>query len=174
MDELVEVIKRKFDGSVKSVWEGKIVERDDAWLTVYHDGRAHRKHAGETPADVPPHALRSFWLDHPLAVIFVFDERGRFLQAKCDASPPLAIDGTALSFVDLDLDVVVRPDLSYFTKDEDDFVERSQAMGYGPEVVAAARKGIRLGIELIEKRQPPFDGSAERLLGRILAAEGPL
>jgi hypothetical protein len=47
-------------------------------------------------------------------------------------------------------------------------------MAYPPKVIAAARAGVALAIELIEARQLPFDGSAERLLGRVLAADGPL
>ena len=64
-----------------------------------------------------------------------------------------------IDFVDLDLDVVAAPDLSWRIKDEEEFLEHARTMGYGEHDVAAAREGVRLAIERIEHRQMPFDGS---------------
>jgi hypothetical protein len=47
-------------------------------------------------------------------------------------------------------------------------------MSYPPKVVAAAHEGVRLAKELIAARALPFDGHPERVLGRVLAATGPL
>ena len=76
--------------------------------------------------------------------------------------------------VDLDLDVMADNDLRYYVRDEDTFAEHTQSMRYTRGVVASAREGVRLAIELIEGHELPFDGSADRLLGRLLAAQGPL
>jgi protein associated with RNAse G/E len=163
----VTVRKLKFDGSAKRDWAGELVDTvGESWFVVYHPETGHRTEAGAAVV----HALRYYGMDCPLSVLVCFDALGRVLEYQCDAALPATISGSQISFVDLDLDVMADADLHYGLRDEDEFARRSAEMAYTAEVVSAAWAGVRLAKALIEGRAFPFDGSAERLLGRVLAA----
>jgi protein associated with RNAse G/E len=142
----------------------------ERWLVAYHPEPHHVTADGTDVAQ----CLRYYGMDCPLSVLVSFDALGNVLEYQCDASLPATIEGRQISFVDLDLDVMAGRDLKYYIRDEDTFAGHTKSMAYPPKVIAAARAGVALAIELIEARQLPFDGSAERLLGRVLAADGPL
>ena len=120
------------------------------------------------------YALQYFSLERPLVVLVNFDERGEVLETQCDAALPATLTGRRLDYVDLDLDLMVLPDGTAYERDRDDFERNRVAMGYTPEVVAAAHEGIALARDLLARGAPPLDGSARDLLGRVIAAQGPL
>jgi protein associated with RNAse G/E len=166
----VESYKRKFDGSVKGPWRGDLVEETPGgWLVVFYDRPPHRVR-GETVI----YALQYFSLERPLVVLVNFDERGHILEYQCDASFPATIAGRRIDYVDLDLDMMVDGDGVVIDRDFDQFEERRVTMGYSEEAVRLAHEGLALAHELLERRAEPFDGSPSKVLGRAIAAAGPL
>lgn len=163
--------KLKYDGQAKHDWAGDLVDSiGERWLVVYYADPPHRTEAGTETA----YCLRYFGLDIPLSVLVSFDAIGRVLEYQCDAGRPAIIRGRVISFVDLDLDVMADSALQPRLRDEETFVLHSRSMSYPPGVISEAWEGVRLARELMEARACPFDGSAELLLGRVLAAAGPL
>lgn len=167
----VETYKRKFDGSTRLAWHGDLVEAGpDGWLVVYYDGPAHVTSGGMTVA----HALRFFSLELPLSVLVCFDGLGDPVEFQCDAALPATITGRRIDLVDLDLDLMVGRDGDSYERDHVTFARNQSLMRYSPEAIASAHEGIRLAHDLLERRASPFDGSPARVLGRVLAATGPL
>lgn len=165
--------KRKYDGTIRSVWPGDLVDsRGEDWLITFHDARLH--HSQPPLAESAAFAIHTIGLRHPLTVLHRFDPLGRFLGARCDAALPAAIAGRTIDFVDLDLDVIVNPDGTHFVRDLDDFRARAVELGYPAHVRRTAWMGILLALRAVRRRQFPFDGSIEAILGRVLAARGPL
>ncbi len=185
MRNAVTVRKVKFDGSVSWEWEGDLVDGTDEWLVVYH-GPEHpppakwaRKWAAESERAGNGEALPRYVIHYvgtaaPLTALLFYDERGEFLGGQCDAALPAKVSRREVTFVDLDLDVIVRADWSYYVRDHEDFERNRAAMGYAEGAIAAAREGVRLAEEMIRARRRPFDGHGEAVLGRVLAAQGPL
>jgi protein associated with RNAse G/E len=171
----VSIEKRKVDGTVKRVFEGDLVDADeDGWLAVFHDSARHTNYKDGQPSAPPPYVVYFLATHLPLVVSFYFDATGGLIEAQADAAMPSTIDGRKLAFVDLDLDVIVAPDMTYYVRDQETFEQNAVAMGYTPDHIDAARNGVRLAREMAEQRLFPFEGSAERVLGLGLAAEGPL
>ncbi|HKV35655.1 MAG TPA: DUF402 domain-containing protein, partial [Pyrinomonadaceae bacterium] len=71
----------------------------------------------------------------------------------CNVTQPPSFDGTTLTYVDLDIDVLVESDFSYRILDLEDF-ESSQ---YPAEVQQSARQALKELISLVETRSFPFD-----------------
>ncbi len=171
MNNPVTTRKLKFDGTAKRPWDGDLVDAiGDHWLVVYYESPPHLTEAGETIA----HALRYFGMDCPLSVLVCFDAAGRVLEWQADAGLPSRLDGRTIDFVDLDIDLMVDADGHARVRDIFDFERNRRAMAYSDEAVAAAYAGILLAQELFAAGECPFDGSAEAILGRVLAAQGPL
>jgi protein associated with RNAse G/E len=180
VSNVVTIRKLKYDGTVRSEWDGELVEAvGGQWVVVMHDSAVHQKREGGAPA-APAGAPHQYFLhyenlEQPLTILFCFDELGRWgSETKCDAALPATLRHRQVEFIDLDLDVIVGDDLGYFVRDHDTFALHTRTMVYTREVVATAHEGVRLAIELVESRAFPFDGSAEAVLGRVLASQGPL
>jgi len=62
-----------------------------------------------------------------------------------------------LSYIDLDIDVLVQPDLSYQVLDTDEFEVNAARYGYSDEVKTRAREGLDELTKMIESRQFPFE-----------------
>ena len=166
----VETQKLKFDGTAKPSWHGDLVEAvDDRWLVVFFERPAYAIR-GEAVA----YALQFYGMRQPLSILVCFDDAGNVMEWQCDAGLPARITGRVIEFTDLDLDVMVNPNGSYYVRDLEDFEARSTAMGYSDDARQAAWKGVALALLLVKRKRFPFDGSAEALLGRVLAAQGPV
>jgi len=98
-----------------------------------------------------------YWLDRWYNV-FRFSNSDRVLQKfYCNINAPPQFDGRVLSYVDLDIDVLVEPDLTYRILDEDDFEQNARRYGYPEEIQTNARRALAEVIGLIESRAFPFD-----------------
>ncbi|HMO96052.1 MAG TPA: DUF402 domain-containing protein [Tepidiformaceae bacterium] len=149
----------------KPDWVGDLVDEvPGRWLVVYFD------HPDYAIRGVPvARALQFYGLAQPLTVLVCYDESGSVLEWQCDACLPATRTGDLIEYVDLDLDVMVNADGSYYVRDREEFEERSITLHYSEEAKAAAWKGVALALLLVKRRRYPFDGSAESLLAEVLS-----
>jgi protein associated with RNAse G/E len=159
----VVVRKRKYDGRIKSEWEGELLlSPGEGWLVVLHHPARHRKRsAGKWKLQSPVH-VHCLHTASPLTVLLTYAEDGTFREAKCDAALPAVRDDHVIEFVDLDLDVIVGRDLTRFTRDARTFKRNRKRMGYPEHVVAQAQAGIALAQELLATRRFPFGPGLNR------------
>lgn len=98
-----------------------------------------------------------FWTDRWYSVFrFGAPEGGALLNFYCNVNTPARLESGTLYFTDLDIDVLVRPDLSYSILDEDEFEKHAKLYSYPPEYRVRAREALDELISLIENRQFPF------------------
>lgn len=169
----VVVRKLKNDGSERHRWEGDLVAIEPEWMVVHHDASRHvRQRAAGSEGPLPPHGLRYLGRDCPLAILLRFDEDGSFLGAQCDAASPVCIEGVELSFVDFDVDLIVDTGGAAHERDRDTFEANAVRLGYDEAVRATVAAAMARATQLVVRRLPPFDGSAERLLASRLALTG--
>lgn len=69
---------------------------------------------------------------------------------------PPSFDGRVLTYVDLDIDVLVKPDFSYQVLDLADFADNAIRYGYPVEVQENAHGALAELIRLIETKSFPF------------------
>lgn len=88
-----------------------------------------------------------YWLDRWYNA-FRYD--GRFY---CNVTTPPVLNGSILSYIDLDIDVLVESDFSYKVLDLDDF----EANRYPRDVEQHARQALEELIGLVETKSFPFN-----------------
>lgn len=93
-------------------------------------------------------------------------ENGKICQYYCNINQPARLEGDRVSFVDLDLDLVWRDGL-WSVVDEDEFELHRVRFGYPEELVRRTREELELLQQRVREKAFPFDGSIERLIGRI-------
>ena len=163
---VVTVDSRKYDGSIDKRWRGGYLARPDGVLEVHAPaGTAIESYRGPLVAAAPfvlltwpgrdfnvvlmyqparPNALRSYYCN----VV-------REVEVRLDSA-----SGPRLAQVDMDLDLIVAPDLgSARLDDQAEFEEHRSRWGYPPEAVAAAWGAVAELRGMVAARAYPFDGS---------------
>lgn len=72
---------------------------------------------------------------------------------------PPRFDDETLTYVDLDIDLLVEPDFSFRVLDLDDFELNARRYNYPPNVKREARRAVDQLIGMIDTRAFPFDVS---------------
>jgi len=98
-----------------------------------------------------------YWLDRWYNVFRFSDANHQLKKFYCNVNQPPSFDGHVLSYVDLDIDVLVEPNLSYRILDLDDFEENARRYPYPEDVQHNARQAVTELIGLIEARSFPFN-----------------
>jgi len=102
------------------------------------------------------HSLEYYWLDRWYNVFRFAQPDGNLRNYYCNVNVPPTFDGKTLSYVDLDLDILVEPDFSYRILDVADFDRNAKSYGYSSEVQANARRAVDEVVTMIETRAFPF------------------
>jgi protein associated with RNAse G/E len=102
-------------------------------------------------------SLEYYWLDHWYNIFRFAQPDGKLRNYYCNVNVPATFDGETLSYVDLDLDILVDPDFSYRILDVEDFERNVKCYGYTTEVQAEARQALDELVSMIETRAFPFN-----------------
>lgn len=153
MDESNGIIVRvlKYDGTEHKRWAARVVKQSDTLIlldAVFGEEIEHDLIGRIASGTI---STEYYWLERWYNV-FRFSDR-----FYCNVSTPPSFDGKVLSYVDLDIDVLVKPDFSYEVLDLEDFEENARAYDYPLDVQENAHAALAELIELIETRSFPFD-----------------
>jgi len=146
----------KHDGAEYRRWNAKLSYREGD-LFVF---------AGEFDIDVSHELLgeikRStktieyYWLDRWYNVFRFLNDDGCTRLWYCNVNTPPQFEGDTLTYVDLDIDVLVQPDFSFQVLDEDEFETNAKLYGYSDEQKANVQAAVEELVALIEQREFPF------------------
>ena len=146
----------KYDGTEYRRWNATLAQRDDSLIVldaafeddVEHDllgniGRGTR-------------TIEYYWPDRWYNIFRFLESDGSTKLYYCNVNMPLSIEGGILSYIDLDIDVLVRPDFSYQVLDLEEFAANAARYGYPEQVRAQTHKAVAELASMIETRQFPF------------------
>ena len=97
-----------------------------------------------------------YWLDRWYNVFRFSEPDGKLKSFYCNVNMPPTFDGKVLSYIDLDIDVLVQPDFSYQILDLEDFKENATHYDYPESVCTNAKLAVDELIKLILARSFPF------------------
>lgn len=98
-----------------------------------------------------------YWLDRWYNVFRFADDAGALRNYYCNVIAPPVFDGNILSYVDLDIDLLVAPDMSYRLLDVEDFETNAIQFSYPQDIRARAFQAVDDLVSLIHARAFPFD-----------------
>ncbi len=147
----------KYDGREHRRWSAELLRQNGPLvvLDAYFSEEVVHSHLGTIARGT--HSLEYYWLDRWYNVFRFAQPDGSLRNYYCNVNLPPTLEAGVLNYVDLDLDIVVNPDLSYHVLDYDDFETNSRLYGYSDEVRTNASSAIKDLIHLIEAREFPFD-----------------
>jgi protein associated with RNAse G/E len=146
----------KYDGTEYRRWNAKLAQKDDSLIVldaafeddVEHDLLGNIRSGTRT--------IEYYWPDRWYNIFRFLESDGSTKLYYCNVNMPLSIEGGILSYIDLDIDVLVRPDFSYQVLDLEEFAANAARYGYPEQVRAQTHKAVAELTSMIETRQFPF------------------
>ena len=150
------VSARKYNGVEHRSWAACIIHRTDSLLVL--DAKFDRDidHELLGKISVGTRSIEYYWLDRWYNVFRFCEPDGALKNFYCNVNAPPEFDGRVLSYVDLDIDVLVAPDFSYQVLDLDEFERNAQLYHYPLEVRRKVHQAVDELIDLINSKSPPF------------------
>src|SRR6266576_5152956 len=111
----------KYDGSEYRRWDA-LVARQEGSLVVLNaafDTEVQHELLGKISRGT--RTIEYYWLDRWYNIFRFLESDGSTRLFYCNVNMPPAISGGILSYIDLDIDILVQPDFSYQVLDREEF-----------------------------------------------------
>jgi protein associated with RNAse G/E len=151
---------RKYDGSEHRSWPAQVLSQEGSLIVL------DAKFSDEVIHDLlgtiasGTHSLEYYWLDRWYNIFRFAQADGKLRNYYCNVNVPAALKDDVLSYVDLDIDILVQPDFSYQILDLDEFEKNAELYDYSFEVEQNAHLAVSELVEMIETRTFPFGAVA--------------
>ena len=153
----ITVQARKYDNRIHRQWQAQLVTQDDSLIVVEGVFAEEIKHSLLGTIAQGTLSTEYYWTDRWFSVFRFREPTGELRNYYCNINQPAEFDGHILSFIDLDIDVLIAPDLSYRILDEDEYIAHAERYNYPSAVRAQVPSALAQLIEIIERQDFPFD-----------------
>jgi protein associated with RNAse G/E len=147
----------KYDGRLHREWPAHLTEHAGSLIVL--DGvfaeEVHHPLLGHIRAGT--HSAEYFWTDRWYSVFRFSEPAGSLRNYYCNINQPVRLNKGILSFVDLDIDVLVAPDFTHTVLDEDEFAAHAARYAYPDALRANVQHALAELLQLIAARAFPFD-----------------
>ncbi len=103
--------------------------------------------------------IEYYWLDRSYNVFRFLNSDGSTRLFYCNVNTPPTFADDVLTYIDLDIDILVQPDLSYQVLDLDEFEANAARYGYSEEIKGQAHAAIDQLLSMIKNGAFPFSGN---------------
>jgi protein associated with RNAse G/E len=146
----------KFDGAEHRSWPAELIRQESSLLVLDAKFEIEVRHDHLGTLHSGTRSLEYYWLDRWYNIFRFSEPTGEFRNFYCNINLPPVLQESVLSYIDLDIDILVKPDLSFKILDEDEFTANALRYNYPMEVQARARRALSELISLIEGHEFPF------------------
>ena len=148
----------KYDRTEYRRWNARISQHNGSLLVLDAEFEYDVQHDLLGVIRGGTRTIEYYWLDRWYN-IFRFmngDNNGTRLY-YCNINMPPSLKDNMLTYIDLDIDILVQPDFSYQVLDLDEFEENARRYGYSEEVKSKAQAAVDELVSMIVRHQFPFD-----------------
>src|SRR6266576_1191638 len=146
----------KYDNSEHRSWLAEVLRQEGSLIVLDAKFQDEVVHDLLGTIASGTHSLEYYWLDRWYNVFRFAQPNGELRNYYCNVNVPPTFDGEILSYVDLDLDILVEPNFSYQILDVEDFQTNAQRYGYSAELQTTARRAVDELVRMIQTRAFPF------------------
>ncbi len=146
----------KYDGSEHRTWPAKVLRQEGTLFVL--DARFDQEIQHDLLGTIVPGttSIEYYWLDRWYNIFQFSQPNGELRSYYCNVNVPPTFDGQVLSYVDLDIDILVEPDFAFRIVDLEDFELNAERYGYSSEIQTNAKRAVNELVTLIETRSFPF------------------
>ena len=155
--EAITVCTYKYDGTEHRRWRAEVARRENSLLILNAKFEEEIQHPQLGIIECGTSSIEFYWLDRWYNIFRFHQPSGELRNFYCNINVPPVFHRKMLSYIDLDLDILVAPDLSYVILDEDEFKTNAARVNYPLEVQRRSHQALEQLITLIDSRQFPFN-----------------
>ena len=148
---------RKFDGRLHRQWPAQLVALQGSLIVLEGVFTEEVEHPLLGLIALGTLSSEYYWTDRWYSVFRFRAPDGTLRNYYCNINQPAQFDGEVLSFIDLDIDVLVKLDFTYLVLDEDEFDRHATQFNYSSELRAQVQRALAELLGLIERREFPFN-----------------
>src|ERR1700674_2408991 len=123
----------KYDGAEHRRWSAKLTRREGSLIVLDAAFEFDVQHHLLGDIQCGTRTIEYYWLDRWYNVFRFLNSDGSSRHFYCNVNMPPALADDVLSYIDLDIDVLVQPDLSYQVLDLEEFAAKPECYGYSAE-----------------------------------------
>lgn len=147
----------KYNGAPHRRWHARLLTLEDQLLVLDAKFSEEIEHPLLGTILSGTQSIEYYWLDRWYNVFRFLKPNGELQCFYCNICVPPVLAGSALSYIDLDLDLLVQADHTYTVLDEDEFATNVLRFNYPPEIQQCTHLALIELISLIEQRGYPFN-----------------
>ena len=147
----------KYDGADYRRWHARLAQREGPLIVLDAAFEFDVKHHLLGDIQRGTRTIEYYWLDRWYNVFRFLDDNGETWWYYCNINMPPTFEDEVLTYIDLDIDILVQRDLSYQVLDLEEFAANAALYGYSEEIKRRAHAAVDELILMIETRQFPFD-----------------
>jgi protein associated with RNAse G/E len=147
----------KYDGTAHRLWRAHVSLQKDSLIVL--DAKFEEEIQHPLLGTISPETLsiEYYWLDRWYNIFRFVEPEGELRNFYCNVNVPPVFQNNVLSYIDLDIDILVAPDFSYSILDEDEFAVNAERFNYPAEIRRRSMEALKELVDLIEKRSFPFN-----------------
>jgi uncharacterized protein len=146
----------KYDGSAHRLWRAEISRFESPLIVLDARFEEEIKHPLLGTLKRGTLSIEYYWLDRWYNIFRFMEPSGELRNFYCNVNVPPVLCGDVLSYIDLDMDILVAPDFSYNILDEDEFITNAARFNYPDDIRRRSAEALEELVNLIEKRAFPF------------------
>lgn len=152
----IEVISRNFDNSARKKWTAELVTVAPPLIELVGTFTEQLEHSELGLIRAGTLSTEYYWLDRWYNIFRFDDPSGEFLFFYCNICLPPTFADAVLDYVDLDIDVIVKPQNGVLILDREEFDQNCVRYGVPDETRQGAFGALDELLALIERRDFPF------------------
>ena len=150
----------KHDGVEYRRWKARVAGKEGSLLVLDAEFESDVEHDLLGSIKRGTTTIEYYWLDRWYNVFEFLERDGSTRLYYCNINTPPVIESGVLTYVDLDIDILVQPDFSFQVLDVDEFETNAGRYGYSEEEKRRAQAALAELTSMIVKRQFPFQPSS--------------
>ena len=148
---------RKYDGSLHRSWHADLIEKKGQLLVFVGTFDDEVRHPQLDVIKRGTVSYEYYWLDRWYNVFRFHEPDGTFRNFYCNINMPPEFANGVLDFVDLDIDVLVKPDMSVEVLDEEEYAKNAISFDYSADVQENVEKSLAELREFVTSKRFPFN-----------------
>ena len=146
----------KYDGTEHRRWGARLSRREGSLLVLDAEFEYDVQHDLLGAIRRGTRTIEYYWLDRWYNIFRFMNDENVTRLYYCNVNMPPSLRDKVLTYIDLDIDILVQPDFSYQVLDLDEFQDNTERYGYSEEVKRQARAAVDELVAMIVTHQFPF------------------
>ena len=146
----------KHDRTEYRRWKATVSHREGDLIVVNAEFDVDVSHEILGEINKQTRTVEYYWLDRWYNVFCFLNKDGSTRLWYCNINTPPEFVGDTLTYIDLDIDILVQPDFSFQVLDIEEFEANARKYGYSDEEKHRAQQAIAELISMIDRRASPF------------------